>query len=620
METDVLFALLTITALAFVIPLLTKRFDRFGIPTVVYEIIAGMIVGSSGRNLIKPTETLTFLAEFGFAFLMFLSGLELDLRLLNPNRPTPDGERRVTQALPLGVLIFLGTISMAFAATFLFSPQGTTSNPLLLGLILSTTSLGVVVPVLKERGLTSTRFGQYILAASSIADFATLLMLTIVIAVLSRGLTLDLLLIPSLLLLFIMFARFSLHVSRGSRLQRAIDSFSSTTSQIRVRGAFALMVAWVVLAEAFGVEVILGAFLAGAIAGLVSGQEDHGTRDKLDAIGYGFFIPIFFIMVGVTFDLQTVLESTEGLVLLVWLVVVAFTVKIVPALLLRLRFSWQQTLAGGMLFSSRLSLIIAASAIALSMGLISEIVNSEIILLAIITVTVAPFLFNRIYPHEEEQARTGIIIAGQDQLVEYLIERMQHSGESVVTICSDESRAKRFQELGVRNIDGSEGYDKALDEAGAARARALLDLTASSEETLQICQLGKGKYGIPRVVSRIDDIELIPVLREMGIKVVQPELATAMALEGAIRYPTAFDVLIHEAEDIEVTEVRVTNPRFDGSRLREIQLPGDALLLSLQRDGEVMIPHGNTVLRLQDRLGLIGSPGAVEEAVALLKG
>jgi Trk K+ transport system NAD-binding subunit len=353
---------------------------------------------------------------------------------------------------------------------------------------------------------------------------------------------------------------------------------------------------------------------------LVAGHEDHETRDKLDAIGYGFFIPIFFIMVGVRFNLQAVLESTEGLVLLIWLVAVAFLVKIVPALLLKLQFSWRQTLGGGMLISSRLSLIIAAAAIALSMGLISETVNSEIILMAIITVTVAPFLFNRIYPHKEEQVRTGIIIAGEDQLAEYIVERMQHSGETVVTICSNERWAKRFQELGVRIIDGSAGYDKALDEAGAAHARALLDLTASSEETLQVCQLAKEKYGIPRVVSRIADIELIPVLREMGIKVVQPELATAMALEGAIRYPTAFDVLIHEAKDIEVTEIRVTNASFDGTRLREIHLPGDALLLSLQRDGVIMIPHGDTVLRLQDRLGLIGSPGAVEEAVSLLKG
>ena len=150
METDVLFALLLITALAAVIPVLARRLDRFGVPIVVYEIIAGIIVGRSGLNLIEPSHILTFLAEFGFAFLMFLSGLELDLRLLRPSRPTTGGERRWTQALPLGILIFLGTLTLAFTATTLFAPPGASSNPLLLGLILSTTSLGVVVPVLKE--------------------------------------------------------------------------------------------------------------------------------------------------------------------------------------------------------------------------------------------------------------------------------------------------------------------------------------------------------------------------------------------------------------------------------------------------------------------------------------
>lgn len=620
METDVLLALLLITGLAAVIPILSKRLDRFGIPIVVYEIIAGMIIGRSGFNLIESSPILTFLAEFGFAFLMFLSGLELDYRLLNPTRPASGQESRWTQALPLGLFIFLGTLFLAFAAAALFAPTGATSNPMLLGLILSTTSLGVVVPVLKERELTGTRFGQYILVAASIADFATLLLLTTVIAILRRGLTLDLLLIPTLLLIFMLVGRFSLRASRGSRLQQALDSLSSATSQIRVRGAFALMVAWVVLAEAFGVEVILGAFLAGAIAGLLTGPEDQLAREKMDAIGYGFFIPIFFIMVGVQFNLQAVLGSTQGLAILVWLVIVALTVKMVPALLLKLRFSWRQTLAGGTLLSSRLSLIIAASSIALSMGLISEIINSDIILLAIITTTIAPFLFSRIYPRQEKTHRSGIIVAGQDQLAAYIIERLQHSAEPITVICPEQSRINPFQKLGVHIIDDCQGYDEALNKAGAAQARVLLDLTANSDETLEICQLGKGKYDIPLVVSRIADVELIPNLQVMGVKVVQPELAIAMALEGAIRYPTAFDVLVHETEDIEVTEVAVTNPHFNGTRLGEIQLPGDALILSLQRDNTVMIAHGDTVLRLYDQLGLIGSPVSIEEATTLLKG
>jgi Kef-type K+ transport system membrane component KefB len=139
MENNVLFALLLITALAAVIPILAKRLERFGVPIVVYEIIAGMIVGGSGLNLIEPSHILTFLAEFGFAYLMFLSGLELDLRLLNPNRRAKEGERRWTQALPLSTLIFLGTLFLAFTAATLFAPPAANSNPLLLGLILSTT-------------------------------------------------------------------------------------------------------------------------------------------------------------------------------------------------------------------------------------------------------------------------------------------------------------------------------------------------------------------------------------------------------------------------------------------------------------------------------------------------
>ena len=102
--------------------------------------------------------------------------------------------------------------------------------------------------------------------------------------------------------------------------------------------------------------------------------------------------------------------------------------------------------------------------------------------------------------------------------------------------------------------------------------------------------------------------------------VVQPELATAMALEGAIRYPTAFNVLVHQTEDISVSEIEVTNNRITGLRLGELRLPGDALILSLHREGTVIVPQGETILEFRDRLGLIGSPVSVEEASALLRG
>jgi Kef-type K+ transport system membrane component KefB/Trk K+ transport system NAD-binding subunit len=620
LENNPFLALLLITGLALIVPVLASRFRRVRLPIVVGEIFAGILIGHSGFNLVEPSTTLTFLAEFGFAYLMFLSGLEIDFNLIF--QTSHSGSRRTLSTHPLLVagLILAGTLSLALLAAFGLSRFGIIQNPILMGVILSTTSLGIVVPVLKEQELLGSRYGQFLLVASSIADFVTLLLLTAAIAIRSSGLSLDLLLIPVLLLIFVVMARAGQQVGTLPILRRLINELSSATSQIRVRGAFALMVAWVVVAEALGAELILGAFLAGAIAGLITTHDDASAQDKLDAIGYGFFIPIFFIMVGVDFKLQVLFESPQALLLLPVLVIIAFLVKIVPSLILRLNFSWRETLAGGFLLSSRLSLIIAASSIALSIGAITEAVNSAIILLAVVSCTVSPLAFNRIYTKGKEIIRRGIIIVGKDQMAELLTERLLEIGERVTVICPDQSRLAAFQRLNIPIVAGCPNYVEAFNTAEANRARVLVDLTSSSEDTLRVCTLARQQFEIPLVVSRISDVELIPRLQELGVKVVQPALATAMALEGAFRYPTAFDVLFHHTEDVEVGEVGFNNKQLEGLPLRKVRLPGNALILSVQKGETVMVPQEDTVLELGDRIGLIGSPESLERAVALLLG
>jgi Kef-type K+ transport system membrane component KefB/Trk K+ transport system NAD-binding subunit len=612
-------ALLLITGLALFVPVIATRLRRIAIPIVVGEILAGIIIGRSGLNLVENSPTLAFLAEFGFAYLMFLSGLEVDFELLFPRNQAI--QRRWTAPLPIALLLLTGTIGLAILIALVLTSIIPVQSPLLLGLILSTTSLGVVVPVLKERDLLSSAYGQYLLVIASIADFVTLLLLTVLIAVRSQGLTLDLLLIPVLLALFAIAARFTQRFSSRNIIQRMLNELSTTTAQIRVRGAFALMVAWVVLAEALGVELILGAFLAGAVAGLVAGPDDDNAKEKLDAIGYGFFIPIFFIMVGVEFNLNALFASPQALLLVPLLLVGAYIVKVVPALLLRRQFSWRQTIGAGFLLSSRLSLIIAAASIALNIGAISEAINAAVILLAVISCTLSPVFFNRIYPPEQEQRREGIIIIGQDQLVEFIVERILPTQESIVVICPDESRVQAFKQLPVTLITGCSGIADALQEANADTARVLIDLTTTAEETLEASSLSRKTHAIPLVISRISDVELIPQLQSLGVKVVQPALATAMALEGALKFPTIFDLLLdQDRENIDVSEVSLRNIRLSGTPLRQLRLPGDVLILSLQRDESVIVPHGDTVLQMGDRIGLIGSPGALSRAIALLRG
>lgn len=612
-------ALLLITGLALVVPVLATRFRQIAIPIVVGEILAGIIIGRSGLNLVESSPTLAFLAEFGFAYLMFLSGLEVDFDMLFSG--TRGTKTSWNAPLTIALLILTGTIGLAVTIAFVLTRVIAVQNPLLLGLILSTTSLGVVVPVLKERDLLSATYGQYLLVIASVADFVTLLLLTVLIAIRSQGLTLDLLLIPVLLVLFSVAARLTQRFSSRNFIQRILNELSTTTAQIRVRGAFALMVAWVVLAEALGVELILGAFLAGAVAGLVAGPDNDNAKEKLDAIGYGFFIPIFFIMVGVEFNLSALFSSPQALLLVPLLLIGAYMVKILPSLLLRRQFTWRQTIGAGLLLSSRLSLIIAAASIALNIGAISEAINAAIILLAVVSCTLSPIFFNRIYPAEQEHRRQGIIIIGQDQLVEFIVERLIPSDESIVVICPDESRVAAFEELPVTLITGCTGIDEALREADADHARVLLDLTTTPDETMQATTLASNTHDIPLIISRISEVELIPQLQSLGVKVVQPALATAMALEGALKFPSIFDLLLDQNPDnIDVSEVALNNSQLSGTALRQIRLPGDVLILSLQRDESVIVPHGDTVLQMGDRIGLIGSPGALSRAIALLQG
>jgi len=122
------------------------------------------------------------------------------------------------------------------------------------------------------------------------------------------------------------------------------------------------------------------------------------------------------------------------------------------------------------------------------------------------------------------------------------------------------------------------------------------------------------------VISRIGDVDLVPQLQALGVKVVQPALATAMALEGALRYPTVFDVLVHEAPDVEVGEVILGNAALVNSRVRDIRLPGNALIVSLERDQTIMVPHGDTALKMGDRVDLIGTPQAIRQSADLLRG
>ena len=220
--------LLLVVFLAFFVPLALSRFKQLRLPIVVGEILAGVIVGRSGFNWVSQQDAvLDLLAQFGFVFLMFLAGMEIDFSNLGSLGLT--GARRSSKAwgpVTLGSLTFALTLALSIALGFSLTALNLVGNPWMMALILSTTSLGVVMPVLKEQGLSSGLFGQTILIASLIADFATMLLITVVVAMLSHGLTLDILLIGVLFVAFFLVYHFG--IIFFNRINSYICDFGTT--------------------------------------------------------------------------------------------------------------------------------------------------------------------------------------------------------------------------------------------------------------------------------------------------------------------------------------------------------------------------------------------------------
>jgi Kef-type K+ transport system membrane component KefB len=281
-------SLLIVVFLAFSVPVILVQFKKIRLPIVVGEILAGIIIGRSGFGWVSSDDQiLNFIADFGFVFLMFLSGMEIDFSNLglfsgNAVKKTP----KRWGPFSIAVAIFVLTLHLAGLISLGLVHLGLARNWWLMGLILSTTSLGVVVPVLKERGIIGNQFGQTVLFAALIADFVTMFLITILVAVLSQGLTLNILLVGLLFVAFFGALRFGRFFNRLPGVRRTIEELSHATAQIKIRTAFALMLAFVVLSEFLGTEVILGAFLAGACVALLMTPEDKQISTQLESIGY----------------------------------------------------------------------------------------------------------------------------------------------------------------------------------------------------------------------------------------------------------------------------------------------------------------------------------------------
>lgn len=617
------FPLLVVTLLAVLVPVILQQFSRLGIPIVVGEILAGVVVGPAGLGLITESNAwLDFLKLFGFVYLMFLSGLEIDFGIFVQSNLDLKGshwKRLMSRPLQAGLIFFFSTLFLSYLAGTWLVHVGLAQDVVMMTLVFSTTSLGIVMPVLKERGLTFTRLGQNILVASGVGDFLTIFLISAYVTIHTQGLTFDFLLVFLLLAATFIVYGLSRYSQRHLPLERLVAELSHATAQLDVRGSLALAVIFIALAQILGAEAILGAFLAGAIVSLLSEHEGSAVRPKLNALGYGFFIPIFFIMVGVGFDLPALLNAPNGLYLVPELILVALAVKVISAFVYWPVFSFREILSIGSLTSARLSLIIAISAIGLEIGAISETMNAAVIVLAIATVTLAPLLFNRLAPAREVK-RDQVLLVGSPPHARLLAQRLRNHDEDVIVVSSNKDFLKEASGMGLNSIRvPPRGHLKALEQQDLSGVRALVSMLDDESMTLRITSLARCS-GVENVVAYVQNPKLAEELKIQGIQVVEPSLSLVLALEAMIRSPQAFSLLAETHQERDIVAVKMQNSALDRRCLRDVRLPGDVVILVLDRAGESVIPRGFTELRRGDQLTLIGSRDSLRRAASLLSG
>lgn len=605
--------LMIVIGLAFAVPILLSRIKGLFIPIVVGELVAGMIVGRSGLGLVPEDHPiLGILAPLGFAFLMFLSGLEIDLSSFTTGGDSSSSRAKQLFTSPLGTgsTLMVLVLTASIGAGLIFWSQGLVRDPWIMALILSTTSLGVVMPVLKEQGFTGGSYGQTIIVSAMIADFSTILLISAYSIFYRQGLSIDLILVLALIGAFLVVYYITTYFKSFRSVDQLFRRLSSATAQLGLKGAFALAILFMALAQGLGIEYILGAFLAGVVVSALSRGESSELAEKLDGIGYGFFVPIFFIMVGVGFDLPALLSSGRALLLVPILIGVAYAVKLVPILILRFQFSWRETISAGVLMSARLSLIIAAAAIGLELGVITEAVNSAVILVAVITCTISPVLFGWISPEKEERDR--IIVIGPRSSAELLTRRLrEHEFDTVLIPAKDIE--------GMSDNGPEETYKGVLEEAGAEKAHTVVAMRHSDRENLRLCRVAHNDYGVENVISWVQNPALNDDFRKCGARVTNPAYSAVLTMESMVLSPSTFSMTADVDQMQEVRQVRITNSGLHGRTLDTISLEGDVLVFMIERDGGVMVPDhvpGHEIaLQEDDIITLAGDPEDVDAAV-----
>ena len=394
---------------------------------------------------------------------------------------------------------------------------------------------------------------------------------------------------------------------------------SHAASQISIRGTMLLLLIFVVISQYISPDVILlGAFLTGILLSLFLHKERSILLVKLDGMGYGFFIPIFFIMVGAKFNPSALKEFELTLIpFLVALLFLLLAIKVIPAYLFTGQFGKRKALSAGFLLSSRLSLIIAASAIGLELEVISPGINASFIIMAIATCFLGPVLYNLINKQDSQPAEKTIIVGGSSKGV-LLARRLNLHGKASIIIESDTRRYKDLCSKGFKAFL-ADGLDPGtFEKVKLSASNYIVVETGSDEINIKVCDMLKREFNHEKIISMANKRVVQQRLKDLDVETVDVRRVMATTIENLIVSPTTYHALVESFENFRIEEIPVINQDIDGQKVLEIPFHKDAILIMVKRGNNLFIPHGETFLKTGDILNIFGTDSALENTKAIL--
>lgn len=374
-----------VAAVALAAPLLLALVPSLRLPAVVLELLAGIVLGPAVLGVLEVGPPLALLSTLGLAFLLLLAGLDVDLRSLR-GRPAVAAGAELA-----GSLLLAGMLGIGLAAA------GVVGDPVLVAVVLSSTALGIVAPVLHDVGQVTAPLGQRVLVGAALSDLVCVLLLSVLFS--AEGGTASRVVLLGVFLLVVASALVGLRAAgHVGRIAHPLRDLRGGADQIRVRGAFLLLAAFTFLAQRLGLELLLGAFAAGVLLRLLEGGDaDRGRLTaKLEAVGQGVFIPFFFVVTGATLDVAALAGEPAAAVLAPVFLLGLLAARAVPVLLRPRGLSRRQALAAGLLVATSLPVLVAGAEIGVQLGRLRPAVAAALVLAGLASVVLFPPLAARL--------------------------------------------------------------------------------------------------------------------------------------------------------------------------------------------------------------------------------